>query len=1168
MADLRTDTSRSWLDGKRLRSRSSPEEKRVPNFSVQGVKRIWLAIFVAALAWGLSDAAAQVGPALTAPTGRIALPGDSFAPPPANVPPGPDVPPPAAGPAPASSLAAASSPDKVVDVKVAGNKSLPLEKILPSIRTRAGRPFDLELIQEDVRRLDHTHLFVTVKTYWQKVPGGRIVIFEVVERPLLRSVRFVGCYEIRKKTLQKESKLNVGDPVDPISIEEGRRAIEELYRTHGFNNATITLLEGSKPEDRHAIFIIDEGVKQRVVSTQFIGNTIASDDRLRTQISTSRALFGVFGGEFDRKKLEEDVEKLTAYYRGLGFFRARIGRELQFNDQENRVTIVFVIDEGVRYKVRNVSIVGNKKYTSEELTADLKLKNNQYFNQASMTFDVRSLQDKYGGDGYVFADIKPDPRFLEEPGQLDLVYKIAEGDRYRVGKINIHIKGEYSHTQENTVRNRLFFKPGDIVDTRLIRASEVALKRCGLFESNPAQGNAPKIAFNPPDREGGNPEDDDRQQIAEKPQAGRRPGTRFRGQSPDGASRDRVLDLTLECGRYIGPRAEPAAQPKAGRGAASSEPPPAELATPPAPPSCHASTSSPELLQQAQEYAETLSRAKAEQRTRLQYLAPDDNWQGRTPPRNLAPGDFAAPADGQPRIEPSDDLARMAREYSRAVSRISQNTTERQPRGQLILTQYSPDAGRSTPTGNDSLRWWAPTQTAAASADAPRAPATDANYTGAQPQPTAPAAAGASGGLPPTQVAPATPAAPYGNDFAPRQGPDRPVAGPNGAYAPGPIFSENSPFRDGPPNGEPARPLGINIRTEETMTGRLMFGVGINSDAGVVGQVILDEQNFNWARWPTSWEDVRNATAFRGAGQRFRLEAMPGTQVQRYAINFQEPFMFGSQVSMSLGGFYYNRIYTEYTDQRLGGSIGFGYQFTPALSAGITYTGAKINITNPIDPALPALAEVTGRDLAMHNFRLSLTQDKRDNAFLATEGYLIEGSIDETLGSFQYPRAQVDLRKYFTLYERPDGSGRQVLSLMGRAGWSGDNTPIYDRFYAGGFSTIRGFQFRGASPQEVGPTTGNNIVVGGDFEMLVSAEYLFPLTADDMVRGVIFCDTGTVEPTINNWSNRYRVAPGFGLRICVPAMGPAPIALDFAFPISWQPGDRSELFSFFVGFGR
>jgi outer membrane protein insertion porin family len=127
---------------------------------------------------------------------------------------------------------------------------------------------------------------------------------------------------------------------------------------------------------------------------------------------------------------------------------------------------------------------------------------------------------------------------------------------------------------------------------------------------------------------------------------------------------------------------------------------------------------------------------------------------------------------------------------------------------------------------------------------------------------------------------------------------------------------------------------------------------------------------------------------------------------------------------------------------------------------------------------------------------------------------------------------------------------------------SGGDTPIYDHYFAGGFSTLRGFDFRGASPRQLGVT------VGGEFMLLNSAEYLFPITADDTLRGVVFCDTGTVQPTIGNWTDRYRVAPGFGLRVTIPAMGPAPIALDFAFPIVKEPADERQVFSFFVGFLR
>ena len=83
---------------------------------------------------------------------------------------------------------------------------------------------------------------------------------------------------------------------------------------------------------------------------------------------------------------------------------------------------------------------------------------------------------------------------------------------------------------------------------------------------------------------------------------------------------------------------------------------------------------------------------------------------------------------------------------------------------------------------------------------------------------------------------------------------------------------------------------------------------------------------------------------------------------------------------------------------------------------------------------------------------------------------------------------------------------------------------------------------------------------------LASAEYLFPITADDMLRGVVFCDAGTVEQTVE--INNFRVSPGVGLRVTVPALGPAPIALDFAFPINELATDDLQVFSFNVGFLR
>ena len=996
------------------------------------------------------------------------------------------------------SSSAAAAADTVVDVRIRGNKSLSLDRILPHIRTRAGRPFDLEQIEEDVRRLDHTHMFVDVKTYWQQTAGGRIVVFDVLERPLLQELLFVGCKKIKKKALQKESGLKVGDALDPFAVEEARRKLEEFYHERGFSGARITLLEGDKPEDRRAVFLINEGNKQRIFRVKFVGNTIASDERLKTQIQSKTPFLYLFKGELDRRQVDEDVDRLTAYYRGLGYFDARIGRELESNEKKDWVTITFVIDEGIRFKVRNVSVLGNQQYASDELLTELDLRDNEYFNQAKLTRDVAMLQEKYGSIGYVFADIKADPRYLEEPGQLDLVYNITEGDRYRVGKINVDIKGEYPHTQITTVLNRLSFKPGDIVDIREIRASERRLRASGLFESNPATGGAPKVVFSPPDRD-----EEDTQHVAERPESPPPPASKFRGQSPDPTTRDQTLDLTLDCGRYV-----------------------------------TAANDTERLAAADHRFAAVPAAARGETGPTCRRPLNNSRIHSLTVTRQRYDGEADTSA------QQNSDLLRMADELTDALS----HDKRRQSPARLIPTQYTPETSQTDSTApSDGLQW------TSAAVPEPQTAATEPAYR----QPA------------PTQSTPVEPAPAYGQQMWPRQGPERVVDSPEGPYLPGPIFSESSPFRDGPPDGgDPPRMLDFDVIANEAMTGRMMFGVGVNSDAGLVGSIVLDEQNFDWTRFPNSWEDIRNATAWRGAGQRFRLEAVPGTEVQRYMATFQDPYMFDTGVSMGLSGYYYSRYYTEWKEQRVGGRVAFGYQFSPDLSGNIAYRGAKINITDPIDPLLPDLLAVTGHNLAMHGFQLSLTHDKRDNAFMATEGHLFEASAEQVLGSFSYPRVEIDLRKYFTLYERPDGSGRHVLSLASRAGYTGDDTPIYERFYAGGFSTIRGFQFRGASPQQIGPSTGGSILVGGNFQLLASAEYLFPITADDMLRGVVFCDTGTVEPTIDNWSDRYRVAPGFGLRIAVPAMGPAPIALDFAFPIAWQPGDRREMFSFFMGFGR
>ncbi len=358
---------------------------------------------------------------------------------------------------------------------------------------------------------------------------------------------------------------------------------------------------------------------------------------------------------------------------------------------------------------------------------------------------------------------------------------------------------------------------------------------------------------------------------------------------------------------------------------------------------------------------------------------------------------------------------------------------------------------------------------------------------------------------------------------------------------------------------DPSEYKTVLVQVEEDRTGSLLFGVGVNSDAGATASIVLNERNFDITRFPTSWDDIWTNRAFRGAGQEFRLEAVPGTEVSRYSVSFREPYLFDSPFSLGTQGYYYTRRFEEYDERRFGGRVTLGHRFTPLWSGSLGVRVEDVKVDNFAFFAPPDFHEVAG-----HNFvvapKVSLSRDTRDSILRPTEGNLFEVSFEQGLGDFTYPIVNVENSHYWTIGERPDGSGRHVIALRGQMALAGDETPLYDRLYAGGFRTLRGFEFRG-----VGPTV-NGFKVGGKFLLLGSVEYQIPILANDNIYAVVFSDFGTVEDDVA--IRDMRVSVGAGLRLIVPMFGPVPIALDWAYPLAKADTDEREIFSFWVGFFR
>ncbi len=418
--------------------------------------------------------------------------------------------------------------------------------------------------------------------------------------------------------------------------------------------------------------------------------------------------------------------------------------------------------------------------------------------------------------------------------------------------------------------------------------------------------------------------------------------------------------------------------------------------------------------------------------------------------------------------------------------------------------------------------------------------------------------------LPPPQALP-----PSGS-FPPSQSLPPPIVD----YGPAsPSFG--SPIYGDPSFGSPVDPYGgvpsappvyiPNTRTADleisgfpARTGRIMFGGAVNSDAGVTGQITIDERNFDITRFPRSFQDLASGTAFRGAGQTLRLEAVPGSQFKRYTASFADPNLFGYlPISFGISGFLYDRRYQDYDEERLGARVSFGYRVTPELSLTTAIGGQNVEVSNARVNG-GEIDQLTG-DHDLFTGEVRLTHDTRNSPFQPSEGHYFEFGYEKTFGDFDYSRFDIENRNYLLLAQRADGSGKQTLAFSTRLGFAGDETPFFENYYAGGYATMRGFDFRGASP-----VTDDNEQIGGRFQWLNSLEYMFPITADDAFRGVAFMDFGTVERDIEINSDNFRVAPGVGLRISIPALGPAPLAFDFAYPISEAAGDDRRIFSFYI----
>jgi outer membrane protein insertion porin family len=392
----------------------------------------------------------------------------------------------------------------VVDVVVAGNTNVSTEKIFQQLQTRKDRFYDYETVLADIRRLNDMGSFEHVTYRLKEVPGGMAVRFEVRERPTISKVVYHGNRALNDRELNGRAGITAGDPMSEFSIESARRRLVDYYQEEGFNQVAIKTVRGAGADSQAVIFRINEGPKERIRDVIVEGGTIVTSARLE-KIVKSR---GPFGGVLrhvnnvaDLRKIDEDVKVLESYYHNLGFLTATVGRQIQYDSTGKWMTVKFVVNEGQRYKVNEVKVIGNQYIETASLMNLLELKSGDMFDGTLMRRDISEITYAYGSLGFIYSEIEPQTVMRDEANLVDLVYTINEGDRWKIRNINVNIDGEPHLMKDTTLLNQIDLVEGEYINRRTLEINRKRLERQSLLEVNPAVADPPDIKVVPVDED-------------------------------------------------------------------------------------------------------------------------------------------------------------------------------------------------------------------------------------------------------------------------------------------------------------------------------------------------------------------------------------------------------------------------------------------------------------------------------------------------------------------------------------------------------------------------------------------------------------------------------------------------------------------------------------------
>jgi len=323
----------------------------------------------------------------------------------------------------------------------------------------------------------------------------------VVENPIINRVILEGNKALKSDKITDELEAAPRSVFTRSRVQADVQRIIDLYSQSGRFAAIVVPKVVQQEQNRvDLIFEITEGPVTGVKRINFIGNNEFSDKRLRGQLATKESVFYKFfssNDNYDPNRLEFDREQIRTFYTDRGFADFRVVSavaELVPNQKDFYIT--FTVDEGDEYTWGDVSVDTELETLDKKvLEALVPIRPGSIYRSSEVEGAIDTLTFASGAAGYAFVDIQPQIKRNRETKTVDLVFKMVEGPRVYIERIDI--VGNTT-TLDYVIRREMELVEGDAFNRILLDRSRNRVRGLRFFEEveiTEIQGTTPDKAI-------------------------------------------------------------------------------------------------------------------------------------------------------------------------------------------------------------------------------------------------------------------------------------------------------------------------------------------------------------------------------------------------------------------------------------------------------------------------------------------------------------------------------------------------------------------------------------------------------------------------------------------------------------------------------------------------